>query len=215
MEEVILQGKFREVVGKQVHALRRQGRVPAVIYGKGLQPIIISLDLKESSHVLPGISSSHLITVDIEGKKHVTLVREKQRHPVTGTLLHVDFQEVSETEKIRTTVAIELQGESPAVKNYDGIIVSGLEELEVECLPGDLIDQIVVDISVLKEIGDTIYVRDIILPPQIEVLTDSSELVVVVTAPSIEPEEVVEEEVAVPEIEPEVIEKGKKEEEEF
>ncbi len=214
MEETVLSAKRRDIVGKQVKALRRAGRLPAVLYGRHLAPILVTLDMRESSHVLPTITSSHLVVVDVDGERHTTLVRERQRHPVTGDLLHVDFQVLSMTEKLRATVIIVLEGDAPATKNFNGVLVTGQTELEVECLPSDLPERIRVDISTLAEIGNAIHVRDLVLPPAVEVLTDPDELVVLVTAPAAEEkEEVVEvvEEAA----EPEVIEKGKKEEEEF
>jgi large subunit ribosomal protein L25 len=212
MEEVVLKAKSRQVIGKQVKALRREGMLPAIIYGHVKSPLPIVLDFRETSRILPGITSSQLVAVELEGKRHVSLVRERQRHPVTGALLHIDFQEVSMTEKLRTMVIIELRGLSPAVKDYNGVLMTQQEEIEVECLPGELPERVVVDIAVLKEIGDTIYVRDLQLPPKVEVLTDPNDIVVVVTPPVAEPEaEVVE--AAAPE--PEVIERGKKEEEEF
>lgn len=211
MEEKVIFGKPRTVVGKQVRALRRSGLVPAVIYGHGIEPQIISLNFKEASNILPGISSSQLLVVEVEGTKHVTLVREKQRDPVSSILLHVDFQEVSMTEILKTTVGIELRGESPAAKNYGAIIVTGLEELDIQCLPGDLPERIVVDLSALVEIGDSLYVRDLLIPEKVQVLNDDGELVVIATAPISEAELAVGEPVV---LEPEVIERGKKEEEE-
>jgi large subunit ribosomal protein L25 len=213
-EEVVLEGKAREVIGKQVRALRRQGLLPAVIYGRKVEPLTISLDSKEASHVLSGVSSSQLITVVVDGKNHVALVRERQRHPVTGAFLHIDFQEVSMTEKLRTTVTVELRGESPAVKNFDAVIVTGQEKLEIECLPKDLPERFIVDISVLKEIGNAVYVRDIAIPADVQVLTDLNELIVLATAPAAAEVEEAPEVVEVAPLEPEVIERGKKEEEE-
>jgi large subunit ribosomal protein L25 len=150
--------------------------------------------------------------VDVNGKKHTTLVRERQRNPVTGALLHVDFQAVSLTEKLRVNVGLQFTGEAPAVKNYDGIVTTALEELEVESLPGDLPNHLEVDLSSLEQIGDAIYVRDVPLPPKVQVLNDLDEMVVLITAPTIAVEAPEEVEAAAPE--PEVIEKGKKEEEE-
>lgn len=210
MEEIVLNAERRTLVGKQVKALRREGKLPAVVYGHHLQALPITLDAREANRVLAGITSSHLLSINVQGELHTALVREKQRHPVRGDLLHVDFLAVSMTEKLRTTVVIQLEGEAPAVKEKDGLLVTGVEELEVECLPADLPERIVVDISILKDVGDTIYVRDVQLPPEIEVLTDPDEMVVLVTAPVTEEEMVEVEEGA----EPEVIEKGKKEEEE-
>ena len=91
MKEIVLNAKRRDVVGKQVKALRREGLLPAVLYSRHLSPIIISLDMRDASRVLPTITSSHLVVVDVEGEKHTTLVREKQRHPVTRQLVARGF----------------------------------------------------------------------------------------------------------------------------
>ncbi len=212
MKEIVLQGKTRKVIGKQVRALRREGLLPAVIYGHHITPLPICLDYHESALILPGISSSQLIVIEVEGKKHTVLMRDKQHQPVTGAYVHIDFQEVSMTEKLRTTVRIEFQGVSPAVKEINAIMVPQLEELEIECLPRDLPERLVVDISVLKSIGDAIYVRDLQIPERVTVLTDTGEVVVVITPP--QAAEVVEVAPAVEvAAEPELIERGKKEEE--
>lgn len=213
MEKVVIEAQPRQVIGKQVRALRRQGLLPAVIYGSHIAPIPVSLNFHDASLLLPKVSSSQLVEVDVNGQKHTTLVRERQRHPVTGDLLHVDFQAVSLTEKLRVNVGLQFVGEAPAVKMYNAVIVTSLEELEVECLPGDLPNHLEVDLSALEQIGDAIYVRDVPRPPRVEVLTDPDEVVVVATAPEGE-EELAAEALAGP-AEPEVIEKGKKEEEEF
>jgi large subunit ribosomal protein L25 len=214
MEEVVLTAQIRKVVGKQVHALRRAGLLPAIIYGHQIKPIAISLNHREASHILPRVSSSQLIQVEVGGERYPALVREKQRHPVTSSLLHVDFQAVSMTEKLRAMVRIELSGDAPAVKNFNGVLVTGQEEIEVECLPGDLINKITVDLSILANIGDAIHVRDLPVPSSIQVLTDLEELVVFVTAQAAE-EKFEAAEVVPAVIEPEVLEKGKKEEEDF
>ena len=210
MEKTVLQAKRRDVVGKQVKALRRQGRLPAVLYGKNIQPIPVTMDFREANRILPGITSSRLLVVNVDGEEHTALVREKQFHPVQGKLIHVDFMIVSLTEKLRANVSIHLEGESPAVRDINGILVPVIEEIEVECLPQDLPERILVDVSLLTEIGSAIHVRDLKLSDRVRVLTDPDEMVAVVTAP--EAEEVVEE--VAPEIEPEVIERGRKEEEE-
>lgn len=212
MKDVVLKAERRDVIGKQVRALRRAGVLPAVVYGHNFDPIPISLDMREASYILPRASSSQLIGIDLTGKHHTVLVRETQRHPVTGALLHVDFQAVSLTEKLRVMVSIELKGEAPAIKLYNGVLVTRQEELEVECLPMDLPTKIEVDLSELSEIGDAIYVRDIVLPAAVHVLTPADEMIVLVTAPTVEVEELEAEAEALA-AEPEVIERGKKEEE--
>ncbi len=211
MDKINLKATKREVTGKQVNALRRQGKLPAIIYGRHLSPLPILLDFHDVSRILPGITSSQLITVDVDGSKHTVLVREKQRDPVRGKLIHVDFLAISMTEKLRANVLIEVEGEAPAVKNFGGVVVPVLEEVEVECLPKDLPEKIIVDLSRLEKIGDAIHVKDLTLPQGVEVLTDHDEMVVLVKSPEEEKVEAVAAEGA----EPEVVEKGKKEEEEF
>lgn len=213
MEEIVLKANRRTVIGKQVNALRRQGKLPAVLYGRHIEATPILLDQKEASRQLEKISSSALIVVDVDGERYYALVRERQRNPMLGSLRHVDFQAVLLTEKVRAKVAIRIIGESPAVETYFGILVTGLEELEVECLPRDLPERVDCDISNLAEIGDSVYVRDLSLPKGVSILDNPDELVVVVTAPVSEVALAEEEAEVVAEAEPEVIERGKREEE--
>lgn len=214
MEEIKLNASKREIIGKQVKALRRQGKLPAVVYGRRISAFPISLDMKEASRIIDRAASSALITLDVDGENYYVLIREKQRNPVLGTLRHVDFQAVLLTDKVRASVALASTGEAPAVDAYFGILVYSLEQLEVECLPRDLPESIEIDLSALKEIGDAIHVRDLVLPSRIEVLNDPDEMVVVVTAPVVEAVVEAGEEIAVEGVEPEVIERGKREEEE-
>jgi large subunit ribosomal protein L25 len=218
MDKVILKANPRTVTGKHVHALRRAGQLPAVIYGHNVDPIVISLDFRDATQVLSRLSASSLVTIDLDGKEYPTLIREKQRNYVKGNLLHVDFQVVSLTEKIRTNVSLRFTGTSPAVKDFNAVMVTVINELEVECFPQDLPERIMVDISSLAKIGDGLHVRDIILPERVQVMAHPDEMVVLATAPKEEKvEEVapVEGEVVAEEgAEPELIEKGKKEEEE-
>ncbi len=212
MEKVVLHATKRKVTGKQVNALRRSGQLPGVIYGHNVDSTAISMDLHDATQLLNTLTGSSLVTIELEGKEHAALVREKQRDYIKGTLKHVDFQVVSLTEKIRTDVGIELVGSSPAVKDFNGVVVTSLDHLEVECLPQYLPERILVDIGKLAKIGDGIFVRDIQVPDQVEILDDPDEMLVIVTA-QIAEEEVVAPVEAVTE-EPELIEKGKKEEEE-
>lgn len=213
MEKVVVNAEKRTVKGKQVRQLRRAGKLPGVIYGHNIKPEALTLDLKETTKILSTLSGSSLITVNIEGKEEAALVREKQKDFIKGTLLHVDFQAVSLTEKLTTGVEIELTGVAPAVKDFNGVVVSGLDEIEVECLPQDLPERIVVDITKLAKIGDAIYVRDLPAIENVTILAHPEDLIVIISATK---EEAVVEAVPAAEgvvEEPEVIEKGKKEEE--
>ncbi len=209
MEDVILNGQARTVTGKQVRQLRRAGLLPAVIYGHKVEPVVISINQRDADRILPRLSASQLLSIEIDGVKHTVLVREKQRNPITGAMIHLDFQEISMTEKIGVVVRVNLKGEAPAVKLYGAIVVPSREELEVEALPRDLPSSIDVDITVLKEIGDAIYVRDLNLPSTVTILAHMDDVIAVVAPPAAELEAEEGEEA-----EPEVIEKGKKEEDE-
>jgi len=201
LEKVVLKASKRNVIGKQVGALRQAGKLPAVLYGHHVDSTPIVLDAHETALTLSRLTSSSLVTVSLDGKEYPTLVREKQRHPVKHHLLHLDFQALSLTEKTHVKVSIELTGTAPAVKTYNAILVTPLNELEVECLPQEMPERVVVDISGLAEIGDAVHVSDLRLPGEVEILTDPEEVIVSATAARVEevaPE--VEEEAAEPEL---------------
>jgi large subunit ribosomal protein L25 len=214
MEEILLKSNRRDILGKQVKAIRREGKLPAVIYGHRLEPIAIVLDLHDTSRTLMGLAPSALVTVDVDGEKHRALVREKQRNKITGVLLHVDFLAVSMTEKLRTKVYVEVVGLSPAIKDFNGVLVTGPDQVEVECLPTDLPERLVVDVSGLTKIGDGIYVHDLVVPDGVKILEDDETMVALIAAQAAEEEEAAPVAEEVTGEEPEVIEHGKMEEEE-
>ena len=219
MEKVVLKATKRDVIGKQVNALRRSGKLPAVIYGRHTEPVNITLDTHTASLVLSKVGSSSLITIDVDGTEFPALVRERQRDYIKDRLIHVDFLAVSLTEKIRAEVRIELTGLSAAVKDSDAVLVTGLHSLSVECLPADLPELIMVDIAPLAKVGDSIHVRDVTLGDKVQILDDPDEMIVNATYAKIEVEAPVaaQEGVVAPEAEagePELsVERGKKEEE--
>src|SRR5512143_3981055 len=220
MEKVVLKATRRDVIGKQVKALRRSGKLPAVIYGRHTEPVNITLDAHNASLALSKVGSSSLITIDVDGTEYPALVRERQRDYIKNRLTHVDFLAVSLTEKLRAEVRIELTGVSVAVKDFDAVLVTGLHSLTVECLPSDLPDHITVDIAPLAKVGDSIHVRDVSLGDKVQILDDPDEMIVNATYAKVEVEaptaEAAEAAVA-PEAEgaePELsVERGKKEEE--
>ena len=214
MEKVVLKASKRDVIGKQVKALRRAGQLPAIMYGRHTEnPIAIVLDTRDTTRALAKVSSSSLVMIDLDGQQIPALIREKQRDFIKNRLLHIDFLVVSLTEKLTASVSIELTGLSLAVKDFNAVLVSGLSEIEVECLPTDLPEKIVVDLAALAKVGDTIHVSDLVLAENIKILSSPEEMIVIATAAKVE--EVVEAVVApvAGSEEVEVIEKGKKEEE--
>ena len=218
MEKVVLKAEKREVLGKQVKALRRAGKLPAVIYGRHTEPMIVSLDSHTASLVLGKLTSSSLVTIELDGTEYPALVREKQRDYIKNRLLHVDFLAVSLSESLRASVAVNFVGISPAVKDFNAVLVTNLQSLDVECLPADLPERIDVDISVLALPGDGIRVRDVQVSDKVQILNDPDTMVAVATFAKVEEEAAAvpgAEGVAPTEAEPELaVERGKKEDEE-
>jgi len=186
METRSLNARPRTVIGKQTRALRRQGIIPAVIYGLDADPQALEIDGREATRLLARVSGSTLIEVKIGGEAQQVLVREIQRHAIRGDIRHVDFLRVAMDVAIRTAVPIDAVGEAPAVKTLGGVLVLGLDEIEVEALPADLPDRITVNLEVLTEIGNSITVGDLKIGERVKVLTQPGELVARVTAQAAE-----------------------------
>ena len=219
MSQISIEARGRQAGGKNVNRrIRKAGSIPAVIYGPGKESIPLLVNPGDLTRIMHSDSGQNTIfIVNVDGSPHANaMIKDYQLDPVKGNLIHIDFQAVSLTEKIRANVGIQVTGNSPAVKDFNAVLVNGLTELEVESFPQDLPERVVIDISTLIKIGDGLYVRDIVLSDKVEVLSGPEEMIILATAPKIEVEEVVTPEEAVVEeaAEPEVIEKGKKEEEE-
>jgi large subunit ribosomal protein L25 len=210
METRKLSAQPRTIIGKQVRQLRRQGLLPAVMYGPSTKPQSIQMNSREASKVLRRVHGAELIDLEIDGQVHKVLVHDLQRDSLRGDFLHADLYAVDMNRPIRVRLPIRLVGSSPAVVSLSGVLVRGIPELEIECLPGDLILQVEADLGALKEIGNAIHVSDLVLPKAIKVLTDADDQVARVTY------QAKEEDLSTPTTaagEVEVIEKGKEEEE--
>jgi large subunit ribosomal protein L25 len=191
--------------------LRMAGRVPAVLYGIGEVPKPLSLDAKELDILLRKHGASSIILdLEIEGEaadKSSALVKEIQRHTVTGQVLHVDLQRVSAERKLTVEVPIVVTGEAKGVKE-GGVMETILRELQVECLPGDMPEKLEIDVSEM-DIGDAIHVRDLSLP-KTEILNDPDGVVLTLVPPTVYEEAKPEEEAAAAEAEePELVKKEK------
>ena len=208
-EEVLINAEKRNVTGKQVKALRRQGLLPGVIYGRHIEAFPIQMDAHDASLILDKLTASSLITIDVDGEKFNVLMRDRQRDVIFGDLLHVDFLVVSLTEKLRATVELKLVGEAPVADNPEVVVTQVLNAIEIEALPQDLPEVIEVDISTLETVDDEITVADLDLGEDIAILTDPSETIVSVGY--VAQEEVAEEEEVEGLAEPKVVERGKKE----
>ena len=180
----------REITGKKVKALRREGLVPAELYGHGKQNLHLAVPVKEFNKVYKAAGSSTIVTLVVGKDKKPAIIHEVGRDYVTGDYLHIDFYEVRMDEKITAKVQIEFVGEAPAVKEKGAVVNRSMAEVEVEALPNDLPHSLVVDLSVLKDLDQSIYVRDIKAPKGVAIKTDADAAVATATPPA--PEEVVE-----------------------
>ena len=214
MEQIELDVAPRQVIGKQVKALRRAGQVPVNLYGRGMEPMALQGDARSVFRVISRTGQSRLIKLNVVGlpQPQMVLAREIQREPITGSLYHVDFMAVSMTERIKVQIQVVLVGESPAAQRGEGVLVHAINNVEIECLPGDLMNVIRVDVSTLDKVDAQITIKDLKVSEGIKILADPDEMVVRVTPAR---EEKVEEVAPTVEVaaEVEVIEKGKKEEE--
>ena len=198
-DQVALATSPRAGSGKgEARALRRQGRVPAIAYGIGLDATPISVDGLELYHALhTDAGENAILRLQFDGDDHLALARELQRHPVRGEVLHVDFVTVSRTQTVQVDVPIVLEGDAPGASE-GGVVEQALYALAIEVLPLEVPDQIVLDISDLQ-VGDVKRVEDLALPSGVTALVEGEEPVVTVVVPQLEvpeTEEAVDAEVA-------------------
>jgi large subunit ribosomal protein L25 len=211
-EEIVLVAQPRTVIGKQVNAGRRQGNIPAVLYGKHVEnPLTLQIDEKSLKAVVAKAGHNRLIKLTIDnGAPRLVLARQVQRNPINGRLVHVDLQEVSMTEKISTAVPLVLIGTSPAVTRGEGLLIHGINTVMIRVLPSDLIPEIEVDVTPIETLNQSLFVKDLKVGANIEILTPGDEMVAKVVPVK---EEVLAEVAPAVAAEVEVIGKGKKEEE--
>ncbi len=219
MEKIILKAEIRESVRKSgCKHLRKQGLIPSVIYKGGKESTNVQVDNKDLWHALHTEAGENaIITMDISGgeksAKKTVIVKEIQLDPINDSFVHVDFHEISLKEKIKVKVPVAIKGEAVGVKEDEGVLSQVMWELEVECLPAEIPEHIDINVEEMR-IGDAKHVKDIAPIDDVAILDDIEQVVVTVSPPKAE-EEPEEEEVSVEEAEePEVIKKGKAEEEE-
>ena len=181
MEKIVLEAKPREEIGKKLKGLRRQGLVPAVVYGKKIKTLALAIDGKSFiKHILRSEAGRNaIVTLKVSGEKGkdiAVLTQEVQMNPLTDEILHVDFRHIVMDEAIRTKVRVELTGIPLGVKETGGVLVHGLREVEVECLPGDIPDKFLIDVSALN-INDSLHVSDLATAAKVKVLTTPTEMI--------------------------------------
>jgi large subunit ribosomal protein L25 len=180
-----LKGVKRELKGKgHLHELRRGQMIPSIVYGQGREPLPIALEGRNLNRIFSHHGSSGLFSLELEGEPRpiLALVREVQRHPVNREVNHLDFLEVSMTEKITSNVPIHIIGEEEITKQ-GAILQSGAKELEVACLPADLPESVICDVSQLQ-IGEKITVADLAVEANVEKISDPDTVVAVILGAS-------------------------------
>lgn len=192
MKSVPLKAYPRTLVQRgNVKKLRASGRVPATIYGRQAKPQNLEVIFDEITDLLHhSISENLLVDLSVENdarSKRLALVQEVQHHPLSGKVLHVDLHEVAENEKVTVHVPVETIGEAAGVKTGGGTLEHVMHRLKVRCLPKDLPEQIVVDVTAL-EIGKSVHIGEITAPAGVEILGEKSRAVVAVAAPRAEEE---------------------------
>lgn len=186
MDTITLHATPRSTGTKAAKAVRREGRVPCVLYGPHQEPVhfaVETLDLRPLIHT----SQTYRVRVAVDGDEYDAIVKDVDFHPVTDAPIHVDFQALTQGEKLTITVPVHVEG-APAGVKAGGVLSQPLHELEIRCLPADIPGHITIDVSDL-EIGDSLHVSDLQLGASVEVLTDGARTVVTVTVPRVVVEE--------------------------
>jgi large subunit ribosomal protein L25 len=191
MNKILLKAEERKVEGRKVKKLRVDGILPANVFGKGVKSLSIQLTSKDFQDAYKEAGSTGIIELDLGKEKRPVLVHDVQVNAKTDEILHVDFHQVDLKERIEAEVPVELIGESPAEKQTLGTVVQYINEVKVEALPTDLPEKFVVDVSMLVEVDQTVYIKDLVVEKdKVEIKNAEDEIVVKVEPP--QKEEVVE-----------------------
>jgi large subunit ribosomal protein L25 len=205
MKQIELEATTREIVGKKVRFLRRQGITPVHLFGHSVESMALQCDTVQLQHVLAQAGRTRLINLRLdEGEQpRSVLVREVQRDSRTGRLIHVDFYQVILAEKVKLEVPIVLVGEAPALKYKGNMLMQELNSLAIECLPDGIPPSVELNLSPLTDREQVIRVKEIEIGEGITVLDDPENVVVRIIAPTVEKVEVEEKAAPVPEAESE------------
>jgi large subunit ribosomal protein L25 len=192
-----VKAQIRKVLGKKVKKIRKEGFIPATIYGKRMESVSIQIEAKEFAKIFAEVGESGVVELLVDETKYPVLFKNPQYDPITSEYIHIDCHKVNLKEKIKASIAVELIGESDAVK-AGNILVEVTDEIEVEALPNDLPENFTIDLATLTEVDQMITVADLkIDKSKVEILTPEDTVIVKTEAPRVE--EVIEEETPSPE----------------
>ncbi len=190
MEQIELSADTRDILGKKVRFLRRQGLTPANLYGHNIKSTALQVDTIQLKHTLAKAGKSSLVALKVDSAKRpkMVIIRDIQREPLTGGLLHVDLYQVKMEERIKIEVSLLFVGEAPAIRDRGGILVHNMNSVEVECLPANMPHNIEVDLSVLTEIDQAVHVKDLSVDEGVTILTDPEQSIVQIARSKVEVE---------------------------
>lgn len=175
-----LSATIRTILGKKVKTLRRANQIPAVLYGHGIESRSVAVPEGEFLSTYRTAGETSLLDIAVDGKPVKAFIKEVRRSPVSGKIIHVDFQAVRMTEKIKASVPVVVRGEAKAVKELGAVLVRSLNHVDLECLPQDLPHEVEVEVRHLAAIGEMIRVGDLRIPPQVHVFTRPETVVVII-----------------------------------
>ena len=198
MEQIELSAATRDILGKKVRFLRRQGLTPANLYGRNVKSTALQVDTTQLKHTLAKAGKSSLVALKVDSAKRpkMVIIRDIQREPLTGGLLHVDLYQVKMEERIKIEVSLLFVGEASAIRDRGGILVQNMNSVEVECLPANMPHNIEVDLSVLTELDQAVHVKDLSVDEGVTILTDPEQSIVQIAAELMAAEAEAEEEMA-------------------
>ncbi|MGB2582817.1 MAG: 50S ribosomal protein L25 [Dehalococcoidia bacterium] len=190
MEQIELSAATRDILGKKVRFLRRQGLTPANLYGRNVKSTALQVDTTQLKHTLAKAGKSSLVALKVDSAKRpkMVIIRDIQREPLTGGLLHVDLYQVKMEERIKIEVSLLFVGEAPAIRDRGGILVQNMTSVEVECLPANMPHNIEVDLSVLTELDQAVHVKDLSIDEGVTILTDPEQSIVQIARSKVEVE---------------------------
>ena len=190
MEQIELSAATRDILGKKVRFLRRQGLTPANLYGRNVKSTALQVDTTQLKHTLAKAGKSSLVALKVDSAKRpkMVIIRDIQREPLTGGLLHVDLYQVKMEERIKIEVSLLFVGEASAIRDRGGILVQNMNSVEVECLPANMPHNIEVDLSVLTELDQAVHVKDLSVDEGVTILTDPEQSIIQIARSKVEVE---------------------------
>jgi large subunit ribosomal protein L25 len=180
---ITLKAEIRTAVGKKADKLRSQDLIPAVMYGNKIAAQNLAVNYNEFKKVYSKAGESALVSLEVEGKKLNVLIHDIQLAPMSGKVSHIDFFQVNMKEEVETEIPLEFVGEAAAVKALGGVLVKAMDAIAVKCLPADLPEKYVIDISTLATFDDVIAVKDLKISDKVEIMIDGETVIAMVSAP--------------------------------